>query len=129
MCCLNLEGYRNRLNFFVAILVLFFLSEGCSSGNVKDSGKDKAIVLVQDYQIGGKSVKERLSYALQHSTNDKITAIEWSAIKERKNMYEVKCTVKADDKELHFTWLANLSSKRITPLDMTTQDIMGGGFY
>ena len=129
MCCLNLEGYRNVLNFFAAVLVLFFLTEGCSAGDIKDRGEDKAIVLVQDYQIGGKSVKERLYYALQHSTIDKITAIEWSALKEGKNMYEVKCTVKADDKELHFTWLANLSSKRITPLDMNTQDIMGGGFY
>jgi len=111
----------------VILILLFFLSNGCGYADSKE--KDRAIALVQNYQIRNKSVSERLSYALQHSTNEKIEIIGWNALKERENLYKVTCTAKVGGREIHFAWLANLSSNRITPLNMRTQDIMGGGFY
>ena len=122
-------GYDYRLSrgfACVLILLLFFLS-GCNFKNFKD--EDRAIALVQNYQIGGKRVVERLSYALLHSTSDKIDSLKWDAFKEKEKLYKVTCTAKVGGKELYFVWLANLSSKRITPLNMVTQDVMGGGFY
>jgi len=85
--------------------------------------------LVQYYQIGGKTVSERLSYALLHSTDEKINTIEWNASRTNKNIYEVTCTVKIGNKERYFKWWASLSSNRISPLNMDTQDVHGGGFY
>ncbi len=118
---------RYLLKISAVILILFFLFFGCSSRDAEN--RDRAIALVQNYQIGGKSVNDRLSYALLHSTNEKINTIEWNASRTNKNIYEVTCTAKVGNREIFFKWLANLSSKRITPLNMTTQDVMGGGFY
>ncbi|MDP2960467.1 MAG: hypothetical protein Q8N71_03495, partial [candidate division Zixibacteria bacterium] len=99
----------------------------CSSIDSKD--RDRAIALVRNYQIGGKSVSERLSYALQHSTSEKIDSLKWDALKNKKDIYKVTCAVKVGGREINFAWQANLYFNRITPLNMTTQDIMGGGFY
>jgi len=111
----------------VILILLFFSFNGCGYGDSKE--KDRAIALVQNYQIINKSVSERLSYALRHSTNAKIETIEWNALRTQKNIYEVTCTVKMGNREIYFKWWANLSSNRISPLNMDTQDIHGGGFY
>ena len=122
---INFGKYHDFVNVFPVIL--FFLFNGCSSGDFKD--RERAIALVQNYQIGGKKVSERLFSALIHSTDDKINSIQWNASRTKKNIYEVTCTVKMGNREIYFKWWANLSSNRISPLNMTTQDVMGGGFY
>jgi len=127
MNCVIFSKYRYLPINFLILIFLFISIDGCSSGDFKD--RDRAIALVQYYQIGGKTVSERLSYALLHSTKEKINTIEWNASRTNKNIYEVICTAKVGNREIMFKWLANLSTKRITPLNMTTQDIMGGGFY
>jgi len=124
---LSIGKYRCLPIGSIILILLFFLFNGCGYGDSKE--KDRAIALVQNYQIRNKSVSERLSYALQHSTNEKIEIIGWNALQERENVYRVTCTVEVGGRETDFAWLANLSSKRITPLNMRTQDIMGGGFY
>lgn len=127
MNCVIFFKYRYLLINSVILIFLFISIDGCSSGDFKD--RDRAIALVQNYQIGGKTVSERLSYALKHSTNDKISTIEWNALKNKKDIYKVTCAVKVGGREINFAWQANLYSNRITPLNMTTQDIMGGGYY
>jgi len=127
MCRVSLKGNRNLLSVFAVILILFSFSDGCSSGDSKNS--DKAIALVQNYEIAGKKVSERLLYALIHSTNDKINSMQWNASPDKKNIYEVTCTVKMGNRERYFKWWANLSTNRISPLNMDTQEIHGGGFY
>ena len=127
MCRVSLKGNRHLLSFFAVILIFFSFSDGCRSGDSKNS--DKAIALVQNYEIAGKKVSDRLTYALIHSTNDKINAIQWNALRTQKNIYEVTCTVKMGERERYFKWWANLSSNRISPLNMDTQEIHGGGFY
>jgi len=90
---LSFGKYRYLLKLYPVILILtVFLLDGCSIGDAKD--RDKAIALVQNYQIRSKKVSERLSYALQHSTDEKIESIEWDALKDKKNIYRVTCTVK-----------------------------------
>ena len=109
---------KNRLtspiNFSLLISVTSYVSENDGGGN---------------YQINNKSVSERLSYALRHSTDAKIETIGWNALRTQKNIYEVTCTVKMGNRERYFKWWANLSSNRISPLNMDTQEIHGGGFY
>ena len=128
--------YMNWINFgkygclpigSTILILLFFLFNGCGYGDSKE--KDRAIALVQNYQINNKSVSERMAYALGHSTHAKIETIEWNALRTQKNIYEVTCTVKIGNRERYFKWWANLSSNRISPLNMDTQEIHGGGFY
>lgn len=127
MCRVSLKGHRNLWRVFAVILILFWFYDGCRSGDSKDS--DRAIALVQNYEIAGKKVIERLHYALIHSTNEKINSVQWNASRDKKNVYIVTCTVKVGNRERYFKWWANLSSNRISPLNMDTQDVHGGGFY
>jgi hypothetical protein len=125
-------GFRDSKRSLAWILGAFMLLllcslSGCSIGAA--DGEAKAIALVQNYQIRGKDVRERLLDAVVYSTSKKIEGIEWRARKEGENIYTVTCTVKVGNGDRHFVWYANLSSKRISPLDLDTQDVMGGGFY
>ncbi len=92
--------------------------------------EDRAIALVQSYQVGGKTVRERLSYVWQHFPElQRVGEAEWSAWQVDGEVYRVVCRVRVDGEEIHYRWLANLSTQRISPLDVTTQEIMGGGIY
>jgi len=112
-----------RVISFVFVLNLILPLFGCSQ-------EDKAIPLVQNYRVGGKTVSERLSHVWQHFPEDKkVGAVVWSASQVSDKVYRVVCSVNVDGEQIHYTWLANLSTHRISPLDVTTQEIMGGGIY
>ena len=121
----SLGGRRLRLRGMSLILVLNLLWPllGCSQ-------EDQPITFVQNYRVGGKTVRERLSHVWQHFPEDKkVGAVVWSASQVSDKVYRVVCSVNVDGEQIHYTWLANLSTHRISPLDVTTQEIMGGGIY
>lgn len=118
-------GSRFRLSVISLILLLNLNGPlfGCGQ-------EDKPIPLVQNYIVGGKTVSERLSYVWQHFPEDKkVGAVVWSASQISDKVYHVVCRINVDGEQIQYTWLANLSTRRISPLDVTTQEIMGGGVY